>query len=413
MYNNESLNLPCTLISKSPGKIIISGEHAVVYNSKAIACSINLFTSCKIDILNKNYNKLNKNEITLNLINLGEKHSIKPDEILFNLQSNSIISIFKSFKDIDEYLISEDVNKIANQIELNLDHNKHISHFLFLFKIIYFYLMAVLNECHDQTFYFTNVQNFFKNHEIIIEIFSDIPHNAGLGSSAAYNVSLVESLSKLWLKIFDKITFFSDNQFKQIITILSFVGEKIFHAKPSGIDNLTSINRGLIMFQNFTSFSNLKSTFLSQYKIFLIDTKVRRETKSFIRRVTEFKTSFDQIFKNSLDSINYIVEEIKNIFENYEIENKIKNNNLNINDPFIKFSKLIELNQNLLQIIQVSNEEIEIIVQILKHKNIPAKLTGAGGGGFVVAFVTLENQKKFEEVRDKLNFPVVECEISF
>ena len=90
MNNNESLILPCSFISKSPGKIIISGEHAVVYNSKAIACAINLFTTCKIDIVNKNFNNLNKNQITLNLINLNEKHIIGYEEILSNLLDNSI-----------------------------------------------------------------------------------------------------------------------------------------------------------------------------------------------------------------------------------------------------------------------------------------------------------------------------------
>lgn len=46
MENNKELTFECT----APGKIIISGEHAVVYNSKALSCAINLLTCCKMKI---------------------------------------------------------------------------------------------------------------------------------------------------------------------------------------------------------------------------------------------------------------------------------------------------------------------------------------------------------------------------
>ena len=39
------------MIAQVPAKVILTGEHAVVYNKKALAGTIDLFTTVKLDIL--------------------------------------------------------------------------------------------------------------------------------------------------------------------------------------------------------------------------------------------------------------------------------------------------------------------------------------------------------------------------
>jgi len=59
---------------------------------------------------------------------------------------------------------------------------------------------------------------------------------------------------------------------------------------------------------------------------------------------------------------------------------------------------LLKVNQKLLEIIQVSNKEIENIVNLFKAIDTPVKITGAGGGGFLIAFIPVGKDLIFGEI---------------
>lgn len=42
------------MIAKVPAKVILTGEHAVVYNKRALAGTIDLFTTVKLEIEEEN-----------------------------------------------------------------------------------------------------------------------------------------------------------------------------------------------------------------------------------------------------------------------------------------------------------------------------------------------------------------------
>jgi len=68
-----------------------------------------------------------------------------------------------------------------------------------------------------------------------VEVKSFLPVGAGLGSSAAYGVSLVSCLLTFFNHIQkDK---FNDGKTLKLINDWAFIAEKIAHGNPSGIDN--------------------------------------------------------------------------------------------------------------------------------------------------------------------------------
>ena len=108
--------------------------------------------------------------------------------------------------------------------------------------------------------------------KILVE--SQIPIGAGLGSSAALSVCLAAGLLKIQ----------NDDFTNDLICRLAFVSEKILHGNPSGIDNSVST------FGGFIKFSDFKPTvveFAPPIKVLLVNTQVKRNTKTLVEKVAK------------------------------------------------------------------------------------------------------------------------------
>ncbi|CAB3288584.1 Mevalonate kinase [Methanocaldococcus lauensis] len=133
------------MIVETPSKVILFGEHAVVYGYRAVSMAINLTSTIKI-------NKINERKIILNLKDLNKSLSL-------NLNDTKDLNIS------------------------NLDNN--LSDFKYC-------LCAIKN-----TLNYLNIEPEFG---FKMEISSKIPVSCGLGSSASITVGTIRAVSKFYNK---------------------------------------------------------------------------------------------------------------------------------------------------------------------------------------------------------------------
>jgi len=97
--NNDNSEIIYSSLSSSPGKIIVSGEHAVVYGAEAVALAINKRTHAKLVIQSDKSMKIPINiqmnipmtNVILNILNTKQE---------FNFESDMFISIIPKFNDL-------------------------------------------------------------------------------------------------------------------------------------------------------------------------------------------------------------------------------------------------------------------------------------------------------------------------
>ena len=349
-----------TICSSSGGKVIISGEHSVVYGKPALAFGIDKHTKMYL-----NCYKSDQNKNCFALINLM---SLK---INFKISKNEMI----------DYLISNAKFQNLNNDDIDIG-GKHKKHLIQIIINIYAKLKDLIK--------LEKVKYYIENTYFLISISSDIPVGFGLGSSAAYNVCIVNGLCLLINKLLNNNIFS-----KKDILLLSNESEKIFHnGTPSGIDASCSLYGGVINFQSINHQSNVKiplnNFFLNKIRFILINTKIQRNGGEFIKNVSNFK-------KNNPDLFNNLINEIGDVTNN--IINLITKEDTN-EDDCIKFFQLIKLNQKLLKNISVSNDEIDKIINLLEKNGYYGKISGAGGGGYILAFVFKE---KLIDIQNLLN----------
>jgi len=237
------------IITSSPGKIILFGEHAVVYDKLGIACSID--KRCNVKVFPSN-----KGSVLITSKNLNLTRSLTEKELFDLYEEINILIKKKSF---------DKIKKIYKNNEL----------------VPSFFVLASIFKKYG-----------FKPLEI--EIDSEVPEN--LGSSS----SLFSAISFGVLKCLTK------NFSKKDVSNFAYYGDLIAHGgTPSGIDNNTVTFGGYVKYKKSEGVKDLTIDF--QIPLLIIDSgeKVKTgELVAYVRNQKEKNPEFVNSVLNSLDNIS-------------------------------------------------------------------------------------------------------------
>lgn len=221
----------------------------------------------------------------------------------------------------------------------------------------------------DETLEYLNQKGKIK-----ITIESNIPRGSGLGSSSAVSVATAASIASLFGKKLDNKTLYE----------IALKGEKIIHGTPSGIDVAASVYGGLILFNKNTVPTTID--LLNKLKIIVSISGKTRKTSKMINRFTTMNDTLPYNFQSLVNSSSILTKEAINCL---------------ITQDFQKLGAIINFYNSILSNFglstQITNRMIETC---LEHGAYGAKITGAGGGGSIIAIAP---STKIKIIINKLN----------
>jgi mevalonate kinase len=186
-----------------------------------------------------------------------------------------------------------------------------------------------------------------------------LPPGAGLGCSAAIGVSLIDAIDKA----------LGIQRSRAELGALAHEWERFFHGDPSGIDNLTSALGGVLRYRR----SSLPRTISPRASLFLVvaHSGQRSNTKKMVERVSRRFAGHPGWARRALDEVHQLA---------VDAEAAIGSGDL------VALGGILNRNHEILRSINLSTYRLEGLCREARSAGaLGAKITGAGGGGCMVA----------------------------
>jgi mevalonate kinase len=191
-----------------------------------------------------------------------------------------------------------------------------------------------------------------------VEVEADLPPGAGLGCSAAMAVAIARAVDP--------------HGHDEALQSRAMAWERVFHGNPSGVDAAVAARGGCIFFRRGAALDPVRAR--GTLHLCIGSTGTASSTKSMVDAVARLRARRPEIVETSFEAVRSLVHSARIAIE--------------VGDRFA-LGRLMDLNQTLLNALFVSTPDIERMCGLARGAGaLGAKLTGAGGGGSVVALVS-------------------------
>lgn len=379
------------LTASAPGKVILTGEHAVVYGVTAISTAIDKRTSVTV------YEPIDFHRV-INLQRSGSPNSppsgsptnstliLKLESATLRWKISDLIAIHnlngnkwnhklikKEYRSLRPTISFTD-SVTADEIERHpLYRHKHWD------RQISSVVLLLLFQCFHSLF----GDALFISYGILLDVTSDLPIGVGLGSSSAWSTSISAALYYYWVYVTagqrkTKLCS-SGQQTVSRIWKLAFESEKINHGTPSGIDNTTSVYGGYIRFKTKEDFKAIdpKKEFVHKVPILVVNTGTAGNTKKLVHGVRALHSTYSAILQPLFESVENIGQCLLRTLLDEELTPL---------DLSKTVHELFAMNHGVLQSIGVGHPSIDRVKTLCNGYGLGKgfKITGAGGGGCVI-----------------------------
>lgn len=338
----------------APGKVILHGEHSVVYGRRAVALSLDLRTTLVLTP--------GGTHLTLDLpeVDIQESWPLEDVEALW-------VKLGRPGEACAAPLTENQARQVKEFLGLPEDPPGG-PRGLALLSFFQLYL-AILPRPAPAT----------------LKVTSQMPTGAGLGSSAAYAVCLSAALLRLAGRgsTADASPASSSESSDtpgglslEEVSAWAFRSEQIVHGTPSGIDNSICTFGGAVSFKGGCC-SPLGAPPL---QVLLVNTCVPRSTKALVAAVGARRRRLPEVVEPVLDALDALAERALLTLADLVSASSPQQQD----EAYTILHEVVDVNHALLASLGVSHASLERLVGVAANHGLHAKLTGAGGGGFGV-----------------------------
>lgn len=189
-----------------------------------------------------------------------------------------------------------------------------------------------------------------------IEGRSRLPSRAGLGSSAALTVALARLV-------------LGQGAAHETVVEASLAGERVFHGQPSGIDSHVAAAGGVLAFTRGEAPAPVPLR--QPLRLVVIPSKVPRSTADQVAKVRDKLERLPSLTRPALECLGAAVREGRAALEGADLS---------------LLGEIMNMSHEVLSALGVSSRVLDELCAIARDQGaLGAKLTGAGGGGCVIA----------------------------